>query len=272
MLLRRSVPDYSVIHRNVVRTAVAFWLLGWFIKFEFYLPYLFGYTANEPVRIAFFPPFFRNPAVATVFYALPIVTLGVFFIRRLIYARICGLIMAVSALVLMLHIDTYNDATFVTSFWTALWLIWFTAYARREDAIFSRHTRTLIQCIVGLMFLGAVVGKLTPEYWSGQVMADIFFKEQFSSVAAWVAHLPGMDTQLLASWVAKLVIVSELILVLAPLFPYRWLCGFAIPVMGIMPIFCSVWILSVLGCLIGLLLAGLRLERPTKPAVARRRL
>src|SRR6185436_469088 len=102
-----------------------------------------------------------------------------------------------SSAVLLLHQDTHNDATFVTSFWAGVWFLWFVSQMHREDDSFVAHARSLALCVVAMIFWGGFVGKLTPEYWSGQVLADIFMEQNFGALGGWVrSHFPETSIRL----------------------------------------------------------------------------
>ena len=165
--------------------------------------------------------------------------------------------MTLSSALLLLHQDSANDATFETSFWVGAWLVWFTWSMRRSDADFLAHARSLALCVVAIQFCGGFVGKLTSEYWSGQVLADMFMQQTQGLAASWVrAHFDEATIRIWFQWISKCLIVGEGALALAPLLPYRLVCYTGIPFMLSFALFKTWMIYSVLSCLVGLLIAG----------------
>lgn len=249
------------------RTALVFWIAGWYLKICFDVPYLLSVVPRYPVAYDFFPAIFQNPIIVAIAYFAPF-SVAVATLLRREYLKPAAVILLVSTVVMSLHLDTYNDATNVTSFWTAIWLVWFTRHLNDTSAEFYSQARVLAQCVVAIIFLGGVVGKLTPEYWSGDIVSKIFVGNPNES------PLRQVLLMFPAGWQGKLVIflswsmiVTEGILALAPLFSYRTLTCFAIPVFAAFSLFSTWRIFSVLLCLAGILAAGLLLENPKRAKV-----
>jgi hypothetical protein len=244
------------------RIFIGFWLAGWFLKWGFFGVYLFDEIVRFPLLIEFFPPFLRSPEAAQCFYILPVFMLTAFMRPYRFYFYLSAIIMVLSSAVLLLHQDMHNDATFVTSFWSGVWFLWFTANMHRDDEAFFIHARSLALCVMGLTFWGGFVGKLTPQYWSGQAFADIFMSQNYGLVGEWVrSHYPENVIRIHFEWISRLVILGECFLALAFLWPYRIVFWIGIPFMAGISLFTTGWIFSVLFCLIGLLVAGWRLEK-----------
>jgi hypothetical protein len=254
-----SLPQPAV---NAARILVAFWLLGWFIKLDFFWTYLFDTIVHYPFEIGLFPPFLRSPEVAQCFYVMPLFSLIVFLRRQKFYFYLSAAIMVLSSAVLLLHQDMHNDATFETSFWTGVWFLWFVTQMHREDEAFFYHARSLALCAVALIFWGGFVGKLTPEYWNGQVMGNIFMEQNYGLIGGWVrSYFSEAEIRFYFQWISKFVILGEGMLALSPLWPYRFVCFAGIPFMAGISLFTTWRIFSVLFCLIGLLIAGLQLKK-----------
>ncbi len=240
------------------------WLLGWFIKARFFVDYLFIHFVKYPILHALFPKFFLNPYVAQFFYFFPVVVLSCFFSSKKADYKLISVLMMVCSAILCWHINTYNDATFVTSFWVALWLFWFSCHGDHEGQQFYLHACVLAQCIVGMIFLGGLVGKLTPEYYSGEAIYNIFIKDRMYwpfSLIREIFSLPQQHS--LAMLASRVIILGEAILALAAVCPLPFVCVvFVWMVVGLV-IFCTWMILSVLLCLLGMLLACLWLRRKT---------
>ncbi len=243
------------------RILIGFWLAGWFSKWAFFHEYLFHTITGYPFLIDLFPEFSRSAYTAQFFYLFPLLTLFVFFRPHKFYFCFAAMVMVLSSAVLLIHQDTHNDATFVTSFWAGVWLWWFVTRMQRQDEAFFAHARSLALCVVAVNFWGGFVGKLTPEYWNGQVLADIFMEQNFGWVSQWArAHYSEAAIRYCFQWVSKAVILGEAVLSLAPLLPYRFVCLFGFPFMVGISLFTTWRIFSVLFCLMGLLLAGQKLK------------
>lgn len=253
------------MHTRVARIVLAFWLLGWFLKADFYIPYLFHEVIQFPFIIDPFPSFFRSALVLQFFYLFPILAFWALIRPNLFYLNVSAFTMVLSSIMLLLHQDTHNDATFITSFWVGIWFLWFVNQLSRTDKDIMTHARSLALCVVGVVFLGGFVGKLTEEYWSGEVFADIFLRQNFGWIGLWIrGHFQENDIYQGFWWIAKVMIVSEGILALAPLWPLKFVRVFGIVLMVSMSTFTTWRIFSVLSCLIGLLYALRYLESERK--------
>ena len=201
------------LNYRVIQYAMLFWLLGWFIKISFFADYLAVYIFAIPIRHDLFPTFFVNPYVAVFFYYLPTLAFPAILLptrNRLIFSN---LIFLGCSLVLMNHIDTYNDATFVTSFWVSLWLLWFSINSDRKDDAVHFHAKILAQCIIGMIFLGGFVGKLTPQYFSGEAFYNIFFHKDAYWPHSWLrTHYSVDQIKIYSQYFSWSVMVMEFLL------------------------------------------------------------
>lgn len=257
-MVNKSIERY----RSAARVVVIFWLVGWFIKLSFFSQYLFREIVAYPVVLDFFPEFFRSPISAQVFYILPVFALPVFFRPHLFYFRLASLVMTVSSAVLLLHQDTHNDATFVTSFWAAAWFLWFVYKMGAKEEMVYVHAQSLALCVISVIFLGGLVGKLTPEYWSGEVFSNIFLQQNYGLLGEWVrAHVSAETIRFHFQWIAKMIILGEACLAFALFLPYRLVCVIGITFMLTTSVYTTWMIFSVMFCLIGLLLAGWQLKK-----------
>ena len=164
-------------HNRVMKCVLGGLLLGWFIKMPTFFWTYFNSTLHKyPMSFELFPSVFENPFIAQVFYFLPSLTVFAFFIKpekwRSSSKLFTGasLIFLLSSIVLMLHSATYNDATFVTSFWVSLWLTWFSCHRQEEH---WPHACTLALALVSVIFLGGFIGKCSADWWSGKVLYGI---------------------------------------------------------------------------------------------------
>ena len=251
------------------RVVAAGWLVGWFCKAGYYARALLvdGFAAR--LDVAGFSALLSHPLVIAVAWLAPLGVLPVLVWPRPRLRCAAAALMLFASLVACIHLETFNDATFVTSFWVALWLLWLTAVVPAADAAATlRHARRLAQCIVGVIFLGGAMGKLTPEHIGGDVLLHVYFlgKDDFPYPqlrgALTPAHLAG-----LARALSRVVIVAELLLAASPLFPFRIAAALGATVMTLMIAGSSLYLVSVLACLLALFggAALLSAEGGTRP-------
>lgn len=241
---------------RMFRIVAGAWLVGWFWKAWFFAGYYFSEIWAHPFRYAGLPRVLVHPATAACAWAAPALAALAIAVPRAWLVRSAAALMTAAALVACLHFETFSDATFVTSFWVGLWLVWFTANIGRTDPALYLHARTLAQCTLALVFLGGAVGKLTPEYTSGDAFYHLYFVQKPSWPYSWLRQVLSPDAlHTLAAWFSRVVIAGELALALAPLWPYRAVAIAGTAVMAAMVVISTLNLLSVMACLIGLLLA-----------------
>jgi hypothetical protein len=139
-----------------------------------------------------------------------------------------------------------------------VWLSW---NGHRSGADFTLQARALAQSILGLIFLGGAVGKLTPEYRSGEAFYGLYFRDNGSFPYSWMKRtLPEPEVRELATWFSRFAISAELVLAASPLFSARFvLAGASLTMLGMMLAWTfHLW--SVLSCLFGLAVAAYMLE------------
>ncbi len=262
MLFPKNYLKYPNVNVQAVRLMMLFWLAGWFLKASFFVPYLLRTTVVYPVVDAFFPSFFVNPFVAMTFYLLPVLIVPVAVLKWQRWFLVSAVLMVVCAAMLNLHINTSNDATFVTSFWSGLWLCWLVRHVFETDDSFKLQAKVLAQCVVAIMFMGGVVGKLTPEYWSGEIFRQIFIEQGGSSPFGKIlGNVSGSVQNFILACLAKIIIGVELLLGFAPLLPYRFVLVVMVMASVGISLFSTWRIFSVLLCLLGMLIAGEYLQK-----------
>lgn len=246
---------------RVFRVVLGFWLFGWFCNSPGFLTNFFD-ALDFPIHYDAFPGALRSPRLALAVYVAPLVALPALArpaSRPL--ARATSVILAALALLACVHLETCNDATFLTSFWAALWMVWLTFNGHREGPAAALHARSLAHCVVGLMFLGAAVGKLTPEYRSGEAFHGLYFRDNESFPYSWMkANMAPDAVRDVATWFSRFAISAELVLAAAPLLSTRFvLAGAAITMLGMMLAW-TFHLASVLSCLFGLLAGAYMLD------------
>ena len=243
---------------------------AWVIKAG-YLVKLFVGNVGHDVAHPLFPAFFENGWVSLVAYLLPMLA-AVSFCFPLTQARVISVasLFAACALTLLLHANGHNDATYCTVLWVSLWLLWLGTQWHAPVTQTTRIAIVLGHAIVGMIFLGGFVGKLTPEYWSGETLYHIFFVQRetvlFSAVRA---RFEAGDMEQLARGLARGAVVAEGVLACALLIPPRLLCWIGVPLLLGMMAVCSYLLYSVLGGLLFLILAchSLAKENSARPAL-----
>jgi len=259
----KTESDLKKIHLQVAKTVLVFWLLGWFLKVHFFVSYLFVQVIHYPFVMDFFPPFLRSPLVLQFFYFLPVIALWAIFKPNLFYLTFSGVLMLISSAILLLHQDTHNDATFLTSFFVAAWFLWFVRQMPRLTWETLIHAKSLGLCIIAVIFWGGFIGKLTPEYWGGSVFTNIFLMQDYGWMVQLMHKFFSEEfIRWFFFWSSKMIIVGEGILTLAPILPFTFIFYLGIVLMVSISFVRTWMIFSVLFCLIGLLL-GLKLI-PTK--------
>ncbi len=173
--------------------------------------------------------------------------------------------MILSSAVLAVHQDTYNDATFVTSFWSGVWALWLVSRRDAPLEALAVQAKALVTLIIGMIFTGGFVGKLTGQYWDGIVLANIFGAYEAGALVEWIKHSLTPQIQATAfRALARSVILCEGLLALSPFFPYKFLLYIGVPLLLSFALTNTVWIYSVVSCLLGMIFAAKRLEEMPK--------
>lgn len=247
-----------------VRVTTAAWLAGWYWKAAVDGPHLLGEVFAIPLRDEAFPAIVQSPWVSAVAWTAPSLALAAVAFPRLVVARVASGLMTACALVLAMHVGTGADATFDTSFWVALWLTWLAWNGERTDDDLVLHARTLARCIIGLLFLGAALGKLTPEYTTGRAFYRLYFADREEwPYPALRAALSDESLRDVARWCSRGVIAIEGAMAATPLFPHRAAVIFALVVLAAMTCATTFYLISVLACLAGMLVASSLLAPPS---------
>jgi hypothetical protein len=249
-----------MMRRLVFRVVAGSWLFGWFCNALGDPGFLQNFldATQHPIVHDSFPELLRDPRIAFVVYLLPLLCLMPLFRPRLMWMRAASLLMVGTALFSCLHLETCNDATFVTSLWVALWLAWF-VWSKRIDPTLARG---LAHGVVGVLFLGALVGKLTPEHRSGEAFYRLYFRDNPAWPYPWLREaLTRESFRGLATVFARGAIFAETLLSLAPILPTRFVLAVGALTSLTMMVAWTFHLASVLSSILGLLVAALILER-----------
>lgn len=217
--------------------------------------------ARSPLADPFFPSVLASVVtlgLGLVLSALALCTALLW--HRLAVARAAFITTTCASLLLMVHQASYNDASFVTSFWSSLYGLWLVrALATSEHATFPSLLATrLARCFVSLMFLGGAVGKLTPGYWDGSVLYALnFAANDYWTFRLLRSLLSAAELREVATLYSRCVVLVELVLVTLPLWPARAALYTASVALLAMVILNNHLLLSVVGPLLGMCGAAL---------------
>lgn len=172
-----------------------------------------------PIRDAFFPALLQDAGTLRWAYLATLASLilaiampfsqssSPSYWLRLIASTACWL----SSTILICHQGSYNDVTFVTAWWGSVFLIWYSSRIGIDNpATLIPKAALLSRIIVSLVFLGGAVGKWSDEYWSGQVLYEIYFTERDFWFFTWLRdHFEDDGLRKFATSYSRLVIITE---------------------------------------------------------------
>lgn len=244
---------------RVFRVVVAFWLAAWFCNAPGNPGFWRNFVDAQHFALDYpaLPGLLTSPRLALTIYLAPALVgwALVWPTRRL--ARIAAGLCSGCAAIACFHLETCNDATFVTAFWVSLWLNWFVWQAPRDDRPFYGVARGLAHMVVGMIFLGAVVGKLTGEYASGEAFYRLYFRDNPSwPYPTLRASFDEASLRGVAKWFTRSSLWAETMLALAPILPTRFVLVLGAATMLVMMSAWTFHLFSVLGSLLGLLIAA----------------
>ncbi|MEL7497495.1 MAG: hypothetical protein AAFN77_07785 [Planctomycetota bacterium] len=228
-----------------------------------YFPLAYGLYAQLQLVDSFFPSIMRSHELLVLLIGLP-VTLGlatIVFSNRILF-RVQAIAMALGMAGLCWHQGSYNDVTFLTCFWVSLWMIWFTFSMDQPIEQLLPKARVSAILIVSLMFLGGAVGKLTPGYWSGEVLYQIYFVDRdFWFFNLLRGYLEPSALRSFATGYSRMVIITESACAFLWLLPPRVAGILALVTFSGIVVFSNFNLLSVMCCLLGL--CGVAIYRPS---------
>lgn len=248
----------------IYRTVLVMMLAGLLWKVAYFWQFLEVYR-QMPLEDAFFPVWARSCLVLGAAYASVVIASGVSLVTRktellLVMAGIsCG-----SLLVLNVHQGSYNDMTFLTAFWASIWSVWFVYRAGVDtDRDLVPKAAWLANLILAMILLGGGIGKWTSEYWSGQVLFEIYFRDRdFWLFNGLREVFSTAELREVARWYSRLVVVMETGCFAALwLLPRRWGALLALCVFGSIALLSNWFLFSVVLSTMGLATVGLH-DRP----------
>lgn len=258
-----AAPALSHRVQNAFLIALGFWLLGWFWKILFLALDVFMTGVVVELHHPLFPSWMLRGDVALAIYFAPLI-LALPLVRGLTRPRAIAIaiILSISSLGLLGHINAYNDATFTTCFWSSLWLLWLAINGHRHDENLQKEATWLAKGTLAMIFLGGALGKLTGGYWSGEVFYTLYFEGKDYFLYDWIRESASPAArQQLATILSRAAIIGELLLAAALFLPFRWYARLAIFTMLSIVFISAPYLFSVMAPLIGILIAGRPLAR-----------
>jgi MFS family permease len=256
--MKFAAPDLDWM--KTARIVAGFLLIGWYCKLGHFIQ-MEGWQKDVPiVHWAALPSWAISPAWAWRWFWLPLVLAVLLLVQRRWALVTFAAGTAVAAAGLCTQVNFHNDATFVTSFWAALWLLSWCASAANDPATWWWPQRLAV-AVVSLTFLGGFVGKLTADYWSGQAFYTLYFVKKNYFIYNWLKATFDVDTvRNIATAFSRGAILSEGVVALGFWLGVRWYAPVALAVMLGMVIISTPMLLSVMSALIGLLIAAWRMQ------------
>jgi len=233
--------------RRALRLSLAGLSLAYLWKLEFWYFAVIVYR-RYPLHDTYFPALLQQFWLFAVAFASPLAYAAYASIRGGVkrLSRAHG-VFALASAVLLVHQQSFNDATFVTCLWVSLWALWLASAAARGGSTLSLRAALLAQLIVALFFFGGAVGKTTPAYWSGDVFYGIYFQkpEQHFTFAFLRSVLDDAGMREVARHYSRMVVLSEWGLAALPLLPARLALWLAIAALSIMVVLNNFLLMSV---------------------------
>lgn len=245
--------------KTPLRLVLAGMLVGLLWKLTFFRAANQIYAAI-PIHDSFFPSWLQQAVTLRIAF---LVAVGSIFLtwfaqqRRLRCAAIS--ICWLASTVMLLHQGSYNDMTFTTVWWCNVWALW---YVSRMDIDspeeLQRKSSFLCRLLVSVVLLGGAVGKWTGEYWSGEVLYEIYFRDRDFWVFNCLRSCLDADS---LRWAAtaysrQVIAVETAGGLLIWLLPARWAAVVGTVIFSSIALLSNFLLFSVLAPLIGLSVAG----------------
>jgi len=253
-------------NRSLLKLVIAAILIGLLWKF-FHFVRLDYLNRTLPLQDTFFPAFFRSQTVARTAYLIAAAISAFLLLSKSRSILTFGsLVLVTSLFTLNIHQSSYNDVTFLCCGWSALWCWWFSTRIADPTELLQPKAAWLAHAILSLILIGGSVGKMTPEYWSGQVLYEIYFVDRdfwFYNIIRNSCSADGLRDA--ATWHSRFVIVSEFACGFLWLLPMRLASWLALIVLMGIALTNNTLLFSVVSPLIGLAIIGL--HQPKKIAL-----
>ncbi len=254
--LNRTLFGHRLVQGGILLTLI--WKWSFFVAAN-------GMYDAIPLSDPFFPAWLQSAITVRVAFVTAVAAVGLnLATNRHRLQWICSLTALLCMTVLCIHQASYNDMTFVTAWWACVWAMWFVNHLNDPDqASLLRRASFLSRLIISLILLGGASGKWTAEYWSGEVFADIYFKDREFWVFQWLrSYFEPDQLRTIAMWYSRKVVLIETIAGLGLwALPPRIAAVMAILLLASIALLSNFLLFSVLFALIGLASVGLLVPR-----------
>lgn len=205
---------------------------------------------------SFFPAYLNESTIPTIFYYLTLLGLMIAILlpsKRV--SRVSFLLLFLFSTFCLAHQLLFYIQGAVVLFWVSLYLLIISQYLNRDltgDEAYK--VLKLGQLVCSMIFLGGVIGKITPTWWSGDLF--IHYGMPRNRYFLKLTKLLGFSRATISLYYSRLAIFSEAIL--ATLFFIRLKYSFMITFISLisMLFLSDPNIFNAIGPLIGLSLAG----------------
>jgi len=237
------------------RCALIFILVSIYIKIDFLIP-LFKGNRNINLEISdLFPGILSSTQIIYYGYFIPLLTLPCLLCRDRWYFIFSSIVLLVFSLCFSLHLDTYNDATFNTSLWCSVWLL-LLSISNLNIEEYKSHILMIAKLLVSMIFLGGFIGKLTPEYWRGDVLHDLYFMDKYNFIYPKIRSNFQPDTiKTIAHIFSLITIFTEGLMSICFLFSKRWFIFIGSIVCSGIVLFSHPYLFSVMGPLMAIIIS-----------------
>jgi len=165
-------------NRSLLKVVVGAVLISLIWKAVYFI-FLDYFNRTIPLQDPFFPEVLRNQTVVCVVYLLGVATALLMLLSKSGSILSLGsLLLVITMFTLNIHQSSFNDVTFLCCGWSALWCWWFSTQLSEPNESLHPRAAWLAHAILSLILIGGSVGKMTPEYWSGQVLYEIYFVDR----------------------------------------------------------------------------------------------
>jgi hypothetical protein len=261
--LNRPLAAYRLVQAAI--------LISLFWKWKFFLQANNIY-ATTPVEDPFFPDWLRSvTTIRFAFWGSALAT-GISLITSInLLRKTCSWLGFVGITLMCIHQGSYNDMTFVTIWWCCLWSVWLAHRLETDQQeLLIRRAAFLSRLIISLILLGGAAGKWTPEYWSGEVLFDIYFVDRDFWFFNYLRdNYEPKELQEIAQWYSRQTVVVETVSGIGLwILPARWAALVGTVILSGIVILSNQYLVSVVGCLVGLACVGFFVPRRDRKAIA----
>lgn len=259
--LNRPLAAYRLVQAAI--------LISLFWKWEFFLQANSIY-ANTPVEDPFFPDWLRSvTTIRFAFWGSALATGISLFTSINLLRKTCSWLGLGGITLMCIHQGSYNDMTFVTIWWCCLWSVWLAHRLETDQQeLLILRAAFLSRLIISLILLGGAAGKWTPEYWSGEVLFDIYFVDRdFWFFNYLRENYEPKELQEIAKWYSRQTVVVETVSGIGLwILPARWAAMVGTVILSGIVILSNQYLVSVVGCLVGLACVGFFVPRRPRNA------